>query len=363
MSVSARALTSNTWISQLFLAGRSGAEAILILVLALGVAALAFAVFVAAAGANPGEVFYSLYLGAFGTAFSWQNTLQRAAPFMLTALCTAIPARFGLLIIGNEGALVIGGLAAAILGLLLIDFGALVALSAMALAGATAGGLWIAAVAWLRQYRGVNETIASLLMNYLAIALLLHLVSGPLRDPESLNKPSTAPIGASHMLGQMPGLDVHWGLVYGLVACALVFVAWRYTTFGFAAQMIGGNPAAARLNGLPVGRFVLLGAFGAGAAAGLAGMVEVAAVHGRANESLVVGYGYVGILVAFLARQNPVLIIPAAILIGGIEASGGLLQRRFDLPDATVAVLQGMVFLSILVSETLRGRLFRRTTV
>ena len=94
----------------------------------------------------------------------------------------------------------------------------------------------------------------------------------------------------------------------------------------------------------------------AGACAGLAGFYEVAAIQGRANASLVAGYGFTGILVAFLARQNPLAIIPVAIMFGGIVASGGLVQRRMDLPDATVLVLQGLVFLVLLVSETLYGR-------
>jgi ABC-type uncharacterized transport system permease subunit len=88
----------------------------------------------------------------------------------------------------------------------------------------------------------------------------------------------------------------------------------------------------------------------------LAGALEVAAVHGAASESLVVGFGYAGILVAFLARQNPAAIIPVAILVGGIAASGGLLQRRFDLPAAATAVLQGCIFISVLASNTLYGR-------
>ena len=96
--------------------------------------------------------------------------------------------------------------------------------------------------------------------------------------------------------------------------------------------------------------------FLAGAAAGLAGMVEVAAVHGSANASLVAGYGYTGILIAFIARQNPLAIIPVALMFGGIAASGGLLQRRLDLPDATILVLQGIAFVMILASDTLYGR-------
>ena len=102
---------------------------------------------------------------------------------------------------------------------------------------------------------------------------------------------------------------------------------------------------------------MVLTCFLAGAAAGTAGMIEVAAVHGRANASLVAGYGYTGILVAFVARQNPLGVVPVALLLGGIGASGGLLQRNFNLPDASVNVLLGILFMVILVSETLYGKL------
>jgi simple sugar transport system permease protein len=108
--------------------------------------------------------------------------------------------------------------------------------------------------------------------------------------------------------------------------------------------------------GLPVGRLIVITCALAGAAAGLAGMVEVAAVQGRANATLVAGYGFTGILVSFLARHNPLAIIPVAIVLGGIGASGGLLQRRLGLPDATVLVLQGIIFILVLASEALYGR-------
>src|SRR5262249_3958831 len=193
-------------------------------------------------------------------------------------------------------------------------------------------------------------------LNYMAIALLNHLVEGPLRDPASLNKPSTLPIGDDNMLGTLPGLDVHWGLVWGLGACLLFWVLMQRTTFGFAARMVGGNVRAALLNGLPVRRLMVIVTFLGGLAAGLAGAIEVAAIHGTANPSLVTGYGYTGVLVAFIARANPLGVVPVAILLGGIGASGGLLQRVFELPDATVNVLQGILFLAILFSESFYGR-------
>ena len=332
-------------------------EPLLISVGALCVAMLLFGAFLAVDGLNPLEVYAEMFRGAFGTWFSFQNTLQRSAPLMLTALCVALPAQLGLVVIGGEGALVVGGVAAAVAGLALPHASPYVILTLMLFAGATAGGLWIAAVGALRAYRGVNETISSLLMAYIAIALMNHFVEGPLRDPESLNKPATRHIGEANMLGPMPGLDVHWGLFYGVVACLVAYVLMKRTVFGFAAQMTGGNLRAALLSGLRVRRLMVLTCFLAGAAAGTAGMVEVAAVHGRANASLVAGYGYTGILVAFVARQNPIGVIPVALILGGIGASGGLLQRNFNLPDASVNVLQGILFMVILASETLYGRL------
>jgi simple sugar transport system permease protein len=131
----------------------------------------------------------------------------------------------------------------------------------------------------------------------------------------------------------------------------------EHTVFGFSARIVGGNPRAARLSGLGVPSLVIITCSIAGAAAGLAGMVEVAAIHGSANASLMAGYGYAGILVAFLARHNALAILPVALLLGGINASGGLLQRTFGLPDATVNVLQGIAFVVLLGSETYRGQL------
>ncbi|GAB4380001.1 MAG: ABC transporter permease [Elainellaceae cyanobacterium] len=333
---------------------------------------LLFGIFCAIAGANPFAVYGSIWKAAFGNASTFQNTLIRAAPLMLSALCTALPARLGLVIIGNEGALVMGGLGAIIMGLFL-SYGSVVPSAeqlaaplgvpsiavqfGMAIAGMLAGGIWIGIAGALRHYRAVNETISSLLLNYVAIALLNHLVGGPIRDPSSLNKPSSFALAEMNMLGNMPGTRVHWGLIYGLIACVIAYFLMQRTTFGFAARTAGGNIRAARIAGLPVGKLTVAICFLAGSCAGLAGMVEIAAVQGAANESLNVGYGYGGILVAFAARHNPLAAILISLLVGGILASGGILQRSHGLPDATVLVFQGLVFLVVLYSDSLYGKL------
>ncbi len=332
------------------------AEAVVLPLAALLVGFAVFSLFLLMQGKSPAQFFGLVYQGGFGSAFSWQNTLSRTAPLLLAALCVALPARLGLVVIGGEGAIVLGGVAAGALGAVLSGVPALVALPLMAAFAILVGGLWIGAVGAMRHFRGVNETIASLLMAYIAIALMNHLVEGPLRDPASLNKPSTAPLPEALKVGDIPGWDVHWGLVVGVISCALAWVLIERTTWGFAARIAGGNVRAAQVQGLPVGRLILGFTALGGAFAGLAGFFEVAAVHGSANGSLASGYGYTGILIAFLARHNPLAIIPVAILLAGFEASSGLVQRRMELPDATTLVLQGFVFIAILISDTFYGR-------
>ena len=333
---------------------RNSLTSILLPIAAITAALLMFGVFVWLAGVNPVEVWVLLFKGAFGDWYSWQNTLQRAAPLMLTALCVAIPARAGLVVIGGEGALVLGGLAAAALAHaapLPTNFAGTVM---VCLAGALAGALWIALAGLLRQYRGINETISSLLLAYVAIGMFKHLVEGPLRDPASLNKPSTFSLADGLRITGIAGSDVHWGLVLGVLACLVAGLWLRVTPSGFAVRVVGGNPRAAQLVGLPASRLIVLACALGGACAGLAGAVEVAAVHYSANASLIAGYGYAGILVSFIARHQPVAVIPVAIVFGGFGATGSLLQRRLGLPDASVLLLQGIAFVLILASEALR---------
>src|SRR5713226_4788131 len=337
---------------------RTGAEYVVIPLFALALSGLLFALFLLVLGKSPTQFFELVVRGGFGTAFSIQNTLQRSAPLILTALAVAVPARIGLVMIGGEGALVLGGFASAVIAIPLVMGKAspAVTLIVMASAGIVTGALWVGIAGILRHARGVNETISSLLLTYIGIAVMNFFVEGSLRDLTNPNKPSTMPIGEAYMMGKITGTEVHWGLAVGILLAITLHILLSRTTFGFAVRLSGGNPRAALAQGLPVGKLVVGCCLIAGACAGIAGFFEVAAIQGRANASLAAGYGFTGILVSFLARHNPLAIIPVAILYGGIVASGGLVQRRMDLPDATVLVLQGLTFVVLLVSETLYGR-------
>jgi ABC-type uncharacterized transport system permease subunit len=336
---------------------RANSEYVAIPLLALAIAAALFALFLLAIGKSPVDFVSYVWRGGFGTAFSFQNTLQRSAPLILTALAVAVPARIGLIMIGGEGALVLGGFVAAAVAIPMIGVvPPLLTLPIMVAFAMIVGAFWVGLAGYLRYARGVNETISSLLLTYIGIAIMNFFVEGVLRDVSNPNKPSTKPLGDSYMIGKIPGTDVHWGFAVGILLCIVLYFLLERTTFGFAARVTGGNYRAALAQGLPVGRLIVACCAIAGACAGLAGFFEVAAIQGRANASLAAGYGFTGILVSFLARHNPLVIPPVAILFGGIVAAGGLIQRRMGLPDATVQVLEGLIFVVLLTSETLYGR-------
>ncbi len=333
-------------------------DSVVISLAALTISLLLFGLFVLCKGINPLDVYNMMLRGSFydshswdKTWFAWQKTLTFAWPIMLTALCVVLPARVGMIVIGGEGCVLLGGLMASLTANLLPTAPSFVVVPAMVIAGMMVGGTWIVIVGALRQFRGVNETISSLLLNYIALAILNHCVEGPMRDPTALNHPSTL------LISSAATINIWWGLVFAVVVCLFAWVLMDHTTHGFATNIVGGNARAARIAGLSVAKFSLIACFLGGAAAALAGVVQVAAVHKRANDSLSAGYGYSGILVAFIARQNPLAVIPVAILLGGVSASGDLLQFKLHLSSASLDVFQGMLFLVILGLDTWAGRL------
>src|SRR5271166_5629276 len=181
---------------------RANSEYVVIPIFALLLAALLFALFLVAIGKSPLEFVDYVWRGGFGTAFSVQNTLQRSAPLILTALAVAIPARIGLIMIGSEGALVLGGFASAALAIPMIGHvPPMPTLIVMALFAMTVGGFWVGLSGYLRYAQGVNETISSLLLTYIGIAIMNFFVEGALRDLTDPNKPSTKPLGSAYMIG------------------------------------------------------------------------------------------------------------------------------------------------------------------
>ena len=259
---------------------RQAAEGIAIPLLALLLSAVIFSLFLLVQGYSPLQFFTLMWTGGFGSSFSLQNSLQRATPLLLTALCVAIPARLGLVVIGGEGALVLGGLMAAAVAVPLLGLPAPLVWIAMGLAGALGGAICIGLV-------GALAPLSRRQRDHLQPADRLyrdrdHEPAGrgaacAIRPASTSRRPCRS--ATPTCCRRMPGMDVHWGLAIGVVACIAAWLLMGRTTYGFAARITGGNPRAAMLQGLPVGQLMISACALAGACAGLAGMIEVAAVQ------------------------------------------------------------------------------------
>ena len=295
-------------------------------------------------------------VGSFGSTFAIEQTMRAATPLLLTGLAVALPVQAGLLVIGVEGAFVFGGLAAAVCALLVPGP---LSLSLMLVGGMTAGAFLVGLSGVLKAWRGVHEAMSSILLTYLAVAIANQLIEGVLRDPDSLDKPATQSIGEAAKIGEIGLGTLHWGLPIGIVACILAYAFITHTPAGFAVRVHGGNVEAARFAGFSPGKVVVAMCLLSGALGGLAGAIEVGAVQHQASASLSQGYGYVGILVAMLARGNMLAVILAAVLVGALEAGGGMLQRQLGAPAASASLMEGLLFVALVASGTLQGRFAR----
>lgn len=312
--------------------------------LALGVFGLVLLVF----GKNPLTAYGDIFASTLGSAYGLSETLVKMIPLMLTALAVAVPSRIWLINVGGEGQLVVGAIGATWAAITFPTMSGWLLLPLMAVCGAAAGGAW-AGISGLLRVRGwASETISTLLMNYVAILLLNFLVFGPWKDPEGVNYPQTAEFGPGGILPSLAGTRVHLGLVFALVAAVAFAVVLARTRWGLELRAIGGNAEAARRNGLPIGRYVIVLMIVGGGLAGLAGMAEVSAIQGRLRPSLSPGYGYSGFLISWMAGGHPVGIVAASFVLAVITAGGDILQMTQGLPGSVVNILMAVVLFVVL---------------
>jgi ABC-type uncharacterized transport system permease subunit len=317
---------------------------------------LIFALFLLAVGADPLKTYITMYQSALGDFYGLSEVLIRATPFLLAGLATAVPARVGLVNVGAEGQLAMGALLTATAAVLLgSSLPGLIFLPLLAMAGMIGGACWALLAGWLRVRMGLNETIATLLLNYVAILTVAYCVHSFLKDPESFNWPFSPPLPAQARFLTIGGTRLHWGVILGPVAALGVWYLLSRTIGGLHMRVVGGNPQAARRAGLNVERIQLLAFLLAGALAGLAGMIEVAGVEGRLRPTTGVGFGYVGFLAAWMVSHHPLWLIGSSLLLAVIAVSGDAIQITAGLPASSVNILMALVLIGVLARLELPG--------
>lgn len=308
------------------------------------------ALFFLFSGNDPAVVYGSMFYGAFGSAYGLSETLVKAIPLSLCGLGIALAFRMQLWNIGGEGQFYMGAMAATWVALFNPELPGWIMLPAMFMAGFIAGGLWGLLPAIPRAFQGVNETITTLMLNYVAIFWVEYLVHGPWRDPAGFNFPLTAQFAPSAILPAFGTTRIHAGLIFAIVAALVMYLVMRNTRTGFEMKVIGESQSAARYAGISIEKNILLAMLFSGALCGLAGMAEVSGIAGRLQEGLSPGYGYTAIIIAWLSRLNPLAMLFVAFAFGGLQVGGYTVQAT-GIPATTVSMLQGLLLFFVLGGE------------
>jgi general nucleoside transport system permease protein len=319
------------------------------------------AVFLLLVGRDPLAVYSGIYQGAFGDQFSFSETLVASTPIMLCALAVAIAQWLGLMNVGAEGQLYLGAIGASFVALNCHCSENWQLLPLMLLGAAICGAVWSFIPAVLRVTIGVSEVIVTLLMNYIALLLVEFLIHGPWQDPNNVSWPQTAAFPAAAELPHFFATRVHLGIIFGIGIALLLAALLPMTKIGFISRVIGSNPDAAQYAHYKVKHYQIWAMIISGAVAALAGFSQVSAIEGRLRSGLSPGYGYTGFLACWLARHNPIAVIIVSVLIGGLLSGADSLQLTAKLPFATVNILQGMIFFSLLACEQYIGRLVKKS--
>jgi simple sugar transport system permease protein len=315
------------------------------------VSAIALALFAAvlvAAGKNPLKAYADTFTATLANAYGFSELLVRMTPLLLTAVAVALPSRLGLINVGGEGQLYLGAWMASAGALLCPGLPASILLPLVVLLGGLGGALWGALPGVLRAAKLVNETIATLLLNYVAPLVVSYFIFGPWRATDHSAYPQSSAFPEAARLPAFFDTRIHAGLIISLAVLLAYWLVVEKTRWGIEMRAIGGNPEAAQRLGLPVATWIVVALAIGGGLAGLAGMGEVMGIHGRLRQGLSPGYGFTGFLISWLAGGRPLGILFMAFLMAIITSAGDTLQITQGVPYSVVNILLALILFIVL---------------
>lgn len=329
--------------------------------LALAITVLIGIILFAALGKDPVRGLQVFFWEPIKSSYAIGELLVKATPLLIIALGLAVCFRSNVWNIGAEGQFVVGAIAAGSVALLADKSTGQWIVPMILMAGVLGGMLWAGIVAWLRDVCNANEILVSLMLVYVATLMLVYLVTGPLKDPMGYNFPQSKTFEAVTQIPRlMKGSRVSIGVLIALAGVGLLWVFLFRTRAGFAQQVGGLAPAAARYAGFSARRALWTALLVSGGAAGLAGALEVAGPIGQLTPYVPAGYGFAAIIVAFVGRLHPMGMVFSALLMSMFYIGGELAQSRLGLPKSLTAVFQGLLLFSLLACDTLVAYRIRR---
>jgi len=315
------------------------------------VALAAYAAVLLMAGKDPIKAYIDTFSFTLGSWYGFSEMVVRMIPLLLTAVAVALPSRLGLINVGGEGQLYMGAWLATWGAITFTSLPQAAFIPLLIVLGFLGGGAWASIAGFFRARGLVNETITTLLMNYVAPLIVGFSVYGSWRSRElgASAFPQSPAFPSAARLPQFFGTRVHLGLVLALLALVLYWFVVERTKWGLKMRAIGGNPEAARRVGIPIGKYIVVVMFVAGGIAGLAGMAEVSALFGRLRAGFSPGYGFVGFLVSWLSNGSPLGILVMSFVLAIVFSGGSLLQITQGVPFAAIDVLMAIILFVVLM--------------
>lgn len=325
---------------------RLGWRSVFIVAAAVTLSLAAGLMLLALQGISPLAGLVVLAQGAFGSAWALTDCLSKTTPLFLCSLGVAVAFRLQIWNIGAEGQFALGAVGATWMALSFPGLPKMALLPLMTVAACLAGGLWGLIPALLRQRLGTNEIVVTLMMNYIAILFLDFLVYGVWKDSSGF--PMTVQFVPAAITGKIGASAISWGLAHCLVLGLLFWVFFRFTRWGYQLKICGESVRVARYAGMPYDRLVLLAMVASGALAGWAGFLEASGQLNRLQPSIMAGYGYTAIVVAWLARLNPLNIAISSFLLAGLRVGVENLQLELQVPAAFGQIIEGLMLMTVL---------------
>ncbi|QGU94236.1 ABC transporter permease [Clostridium bovifaecis] len=318
-------------------------------IIAILLSLIVVGVFIFSLGLNPFKVYASMIEGAFGSEYKVKQTIIKAIPLLISSLGISIAFKMQFWNIGGEGQIIMGAFASAFIALNFSTIPKPVLLLMMAIAGVLGGGLWAFIPAFFKSKWGTNETIVTLMMNYIALNWVTYLQYDIWKDPKAMGFPKIPNFSSNAVLPKLFGVHIGW--VIAIVLAISVYVFMNYTKKGYEITVLGESDKTAKYAGIDIKTTIITAVFLSGGLCGLAGMIQASAVSNTLSVEVAGGAGFTAIIISWLSALSAPVIMVTSILFAALLQGGAYIQTAFGIPSAAASVLQGTILFFILGSE------------
>jgi simple sugar transport system permease protein len=318
-------------------------------IIAIILALLVASIFLAAMGFSPLKIFEGMLKGSFGSSYRIKQTIIRAIPLVITAVGISVAFKMQFWNIGGEGQILMGAFGAALVALNVNGLPKPILLLLMALSAIIFGALWALISGVLKVYFNTNETITTLMLNYVALKFITLLQYDMWRDKKAMNFPKIANFSKDAILPKIFNVNAGW--VIALIVVFSFYIIMKKSKLGYEISVLGESQNTAKYAGISINKTILIAIFISGALCGLVGFIQASAVSGTLSIEVTGGAGNTAIIVAWLSNLNSIIILLVSLLFAGLIEGGSYIQTAFGIPNAAASVIQALILFFVLGSE------------